>query len=43
MAAAERLTKKSKELCNLVRLDKKHSDAERKSVECFYRTYVFLR
>ena len=43
MAAAERLTKNSKELCNLVRLDKKHSDAERKSVECFYRAYVFLR
>ena len=43
MAAAERLTKNCKEICNLVRLDKNHSDAERKSVECFYRTYVFFR
>ena len=44
LAAAERLTENNKERCNFVRLDKKHSTADcRKSVECFYRTYVFFR
>ena len=43
MAAAERFTGNGKERCSLVRLDKNHSNSERKSVECFYRTYVFLR
>ena len=38
LAAAERFIGNCK-----MRLGRKHSDEDRKTVECFYRTYVFLR
>ena len=43
LTVAERLTGNNEEHWNFVRPDKNHTEADRKSLEGFYRAYIFFK